>query len=236
MRSMVFGWVSRRKTALWGALVLVFAMVGTAGATAGAMLHLGVLNTSGATTTLRSGVNGAVLQVTNTNTSGTGVRGLGITVPTGRAPISVSSGAGKAANLNADKVDGKNAADFLAVNGKAAGLRTIYYTGGSSVNGVAGEYQYLEDACPAGMLPVGGSFSSMDGMITPVHFDFGDANFDGKPDGWGVAAYFDAADTLFVFATCVPATTAVVETSTAAGTTTERFTRAERLDGIRNSR
>jgi hypothetical protein len=81
-------------------------MVGTAGATAGVMLHLGVVNTASTTTTLSSAVNGTVLQVSNTNTSGgASARGLGVTVPAGRAPIRVNASAGKATNLDADKVE-----------------------------------------------------------------------------------------------------------------------------------
>jgi hypothetical protein len=63
---------------------------------------------------LSSGVNGSVLQVTNTNaTGGTSARGLAIAVPAGRAPIVVGATAGKATNLNADKLDGIDSTGFV---------------------------------------------------------------------------------------------------------------------------
>jgi hypothetical protein len=84
-------------------------------------LVLGAVNTASTTTTLKSAVNGSVLQITNTNAAGgTSARGLAITVPAGRAPLLVNSSAGKAPNLNADKLDGLDQAAFLRSTGKAA--------------------------------------------------------------------------------------------------------------------
>jgi hypothetical protein len=93
-------WLSRRKTALWGALVLVFAMTGTAGATAGAMLHLGVVNTRHATTTLTGSLSGPEMRITN-NGSGPA---LALKVDSNRPALSVSSKA-RVPNLNADRID-----------------------------------------------------------------------------------------------------------------------------------
>jgi hypothetical protein len=94
-------WMGRRKTALWGALVLTFAMVGTAGATAGAMLHLGVVNKSNTTTVLTGTATGPELRITN---NGTGPA-LALGVDSNRPAFSVSSTA-KIQKLNADKLDG----------------------------------------------------------------------------------------------------------------------------------
>src|SRR5689334_1137175 len=55
---------------------------------------------------------GAVLKLSNTAT-GIGNRGIDIAVPKNSAPISVNADAGKAVNLNADKLDGKTEEDFL---------------------------------------------------------------------------------------------------------------------------
>jgi hypothetical protein len=93
--------VGRRKNVLVMGIALVFATSGTAAA-AGFML--GVSNNTTTTTTLRSTVNGAALQVTNANSNGTAVRGVGITVPTNRPPLTVNSGV-KVRNLNVDKLD-----------------------------------------------------------------------------------------------------------------------------------
>ena len=93
-------WGTRRKTALWGALVLVFAMTGTAGATAGAMLHLGVVNTRHATTTLTGSLSGPEMRIIN-NGSGPA---LDLRVDSNRPALSVSSTA-RVPNLNADRLD-----------------------------------------------------------------------------------------------------------------------------------
>ncbi len=102
---------ARHRSVLVIAVVSVVASSGTAAAVS--YLVLGATNTSAATTTLKSGTNGAVLQLTNTNaTGGTSARGLSISVPAGRAPISVNATAGKATNLNADKLDGLDSTRF----------------------------------------------------------------------------------------------------------------------------
>jgi len=93
-------------------IVVVVALASSGTAAAVSYLVLGAINTAGATTTLKSGVNGAVLQLTNTNaTGGTNARGLGITVPAGRAPMTVNSGV-RVTNLNADKLDGLDQSAF----------------------------------------------------------------------------------------------------------------------------
>ena len=93
-------WASRRKTALWGALVLVFAMTGTAGATAGAMLHLGVVNTRNATTTLTGSTSGPEMRIIN-NGSGPA---LALGVDSNRPALSVNTTA-RIPRLNADRLD-----------------------------------------------------------------------------------------------------------------------------------
>ena len=56
---------------------------------------------------------GAVLKVVN-ETPGFAQRGIDITVPAGQTPINVNADAGKAGNLNADKLDGRDEEDFLS--------------------------------------------------------------------------------------------------------------------------
>lgn len=55
---------------------------------------------------------GAVLKVVN-DTGGFAQRGIDITVPAGQPPIAINADAGKASNLNADKLDGRSEEDFL---------------------------------------------------------------------------------------------------------------------------
>jgi len=105
------GQIVRRRTTV--AIALVIALTSSATAAAVSYMVLGATNTATATTTLRSAVNGAVLQLTSTNTTGgTSARGLGITVPAGRAPLTVNSTAGKATNLDVDKLDGLDSTRF----------------------------------------------------------------------------------------------------------------------------
>ena len=68
----------------------------------GARLELGKANSVNATTSLTATATGSAFSLKNL---GTGV-GLNITVNSGKSPITVSAGAGKATNLNADMVDG----------------------------------------------------------------------------------------------------------------------------------
>jgi hypothetical protein len=79
-----------------------------AGNGVGKALNLGVNNTVGAITKLVATTSSAALLVQN---SGTGP-GLQITVGAGKAPITVSAGAGKATNLNADMLDGVDSTGF----------------------------------------------------------------------------------------------------------------------------
>jgi hypothetical protein len=53
-----------------------------------------------------------MLQVTNTST-GSGAAGIGITVGANKAPLTVNANAGKATNLNADKLDGVDSTGFV---------------------------------------------------------------------------------------------------------------------------
>lgn len=106
-----FGFLAHHRVTIAVAVAVSIVSSGTVAAVS--YVVLGASNTAATTTTLKSAVNGAVLQVTNTNTAGgTSAKGIGITVPAGRAPISVNSTAGKATNLDADKLDGLDSTKF----------------------------------------------------------------------------------------------------------------------------
>lgn len=68
---------------------------------------------------MRGTADGPALQVTQQST-GAAASGVGVTVPSGKAPITVNSAAGKATNLNADRLDGQSANAFLGASGKAS--------------------------------------------------------------------------------------------------------------------
>src|SRR5689334_1490651 len=89
---------------------------------AAAKFILGGPNTAPSTTTIQMAGPGAVVSLQNTG-SGSTSAGLDIAVSAGRTPITVSPGAGKATNLDADSVDGHDASDF--VQGPAEGWHLI---------------------------------------------------------------------------------------------------------------
>lgn len=101
---------------------LFVALSGATYAATGGSLILGHGNSADAQTALTARLaHRSVLRVQNLST-GSGAFGLGIEVRAGRQPIHVNGVAGKAVNLNADKVDGKNAKDFLALSAPAGRL------------------------------------------------------------------------------------------------------------------
>jgi hypothetical protein len=98
----------RRKVTISVVMVaLTLGVVSSAFAANGGNFILGMLSNSATAVTrltMTGTANGSVLQLIQQST-GTGASGLGITVPAGKAPITVNSTAGKATNLNADKLD-----------------------------------------------------------------------------------------------------------------------------------
>jgi hypothetical protein len=91
-----------------GATVLVLTGAAFAGTGVGAVFNLGRTNTVNAQSTLKGATSHHNLQITNTGSG----HGLGITVGAGKAPITVNQSAGKATNLNADKLDGHDSSYF----------------------------------------------------------------------------------------------------------------------------
>ena len=95
-------------------LALIFGMASTALGANNDPFILGVLNnTATAITKLTGNVSGGpALQVVNNKTE-PGSRGLQVTVAANKPPIVVNASAGKAPNLNADKLDGKDSTGFV---------------------------------------------------------------------------------------------------------------------------
>jgi|SRR5215217_4270181 len=130
-------WVGRTTVFVVGLAVILAMVVGVASAAFGAngnnfIIGNGINDTTKniASLTSRLTMNGTAsapgLQVTQQST-GTTASGVGITVPTGKAPIKVNSGAGKATNLNADKLDGNEPGQLP---GSIASTNTISGTPG----------------------------------------------------------------------------------------------------------
>ena len=99
------------------AAVAVLVLSGTAafaGKGVGATFNLGKVNSVDAKSTLTGTTADPMLKITN---NGTGTA-LSLNVKAGVSPLLVNSST-LVANLNADQLDGKNASDFLPVDGKA---------------------------------------------------------------------------------------------------------------------
>ncbi len=116
------------------AAVAVLAVVAVgpaaAGSGLGALFNLGKSNVYSGTTTLSGTTTKPLLQVTN---KGTGA-GISITTKAATPPLKVSSSA-LVANLNADKLDGRHASDFVP----AAGQTQVSQSGfGWRENGLSG--------------------------------------------------------------------------------------------------
>jgi hypothetical protein len=80
-------------------------------------------NTATLKTGLIASIDDRALQVTNTN-SGVSAAALGLSVASGHPPLIVSSGAGKAPNLNADLLDSRDSTYFLPKTATCGLIRT----------------------------------------------------------------------------------------------------------------
>ena len=105
----------RFASAVFGLALILALVVGVASMALGANggnFILGQNNTASLLTKLTGQVpGGAALQVVNTRPEA-GSRGLQVSVAENRPPILVNATAGKATNLNADQLDGKDSTDF----------------------------------------------------------------------------------------------------------------------------
>jgi hypothetical protein len=109
------------RTALIAAVVSAVVASGAAVATT-QTFTLGTTNTVDAASTVTAGatgLNAKLLQLTN-NSTGSSATALGLTTPSSRPPMIVSSPA-KVANLNADKLDGTDSTGFVP----AAAVRRV---------------------------------------------------------------------------------------------------------------
>ena len=115
------------KGALVGAVTSSIVMISAsafAGTGIGAVFNLGKTNRVNAQTTLTGKVKGRSLQLTNTGSG----PALGITVRPGQSPLVVSAKAGKAVNLNADKLDGHDSSFFASTAFSASFANPVIMT------------------------------------------------------------------------------------------------------------
>ena len=151
-------WVGRATVFCVGlavTLALIFGAASTAFASNGNPWLLGNSNVATAITSLggRLGVDGPMVRITNNNTEGDAVdtddTALDLRVQSGEPPMWVNSDT-KVANLNADKLDGKNSTEFIS------GYQMV--EAATDLNLTDGKFKYAD--CPTGMEVVGGGASA----------------------------------------------------------------------------
>jgi len=116
MRTVLRALFSRRKftvLAVVGVLTLGTASTALAGSGVGGVFNLGKTNTVNAITKLVGSVIGASLVIDN-NSTDPAATALNLQVEPGKTPMKVNSDA-KVTNLNADRLDGKDPAEFSSV-------------------------------------------------------------------------------------------------------------------------
>ncbi len=113
-------WLAKGVALLGGfavGLALILGVATTAlAAVPGDPFELGQTNTINNALTKLAGSNAGTMLTVDNNSSASGARGLDLRVEPGKQPLNVNAEAGKAGNLNADEVDGKDA-DQIGVNG-----------------------------------------------------------------------------------------------------------------------
>jgi FlaG/FlaF family flagellin (archaellin) len=116
-------WMARATSTIVGLAIMVALVLGVAtaglGATGGNFI-LGNPNSAGAVSKLTANIAGPALQLVNQSTA-SGASALGLTVASGKPPLKVNSAAGKATNLNADRVDGLDSTSLTQARGDING-------------------------------------------------------------------------------------------------------------------
>ena len=182
----VFGKVMRvgRATVFaLGAAVVLAVVLGAATAALAAVpgdpLRLGQVNAINALTQLVGEKSGPMLRIDN---NGTGYA-LQLLVESRKPPLVVSADAGKATNLNADELDGKDASAFLASE-----IYTVSVTSNSIQPGFgSGATAY----CDAGDVAVSGGYRDINANLKIYLEQRVDERFDAEtgqtnPSGWQV--------------------------------------------------
>jgi hypothetical protein len=179
---------------LLGATALFVALGGTTYAANGGAFILGHANGATRQTRLSAPLNNPAFKVTN-KSAGAKAAGIGVTVAPGKAPIVVNAAAGKATNLNADLLDGLDAAAFF--RGREVVSNSIAGHASSNVNTID---------CPAGKLPVGGGGGAFGAIDTGANTGPRLTASVPTTTGWRVDAHaavgYAGVWSLFVYAVC----------------------------------
>lgn len=162
------------------AVVLGVSSTALAGTGVGAVFNLGQNNAVDALSRLVGSTTNSMLRIDN---NGTG-SALQLLVEPGRPPMTVNAGAGKAVNLNADKLDGNNSTAFLPSEIYEKSVSETIAAGGTSSNGQVN--------CDPGDIAVSGSYSKTLSVEATTERRI-DERFDVEtgqtnPGGWHVIA------------------------------------------------
>jgi hypothetical protein len=106
-------WGGGKATLLAVIVALTLAIVTPAMAATGGNFILGKINSATTFSRLSANIAGPAMQLFNTSTAAN-ARALDLVVDEGNSPMTVNSTAGKALNLDADKLDGRDSTTFMA--------------------------------------------------------------------------------------------------------------------------
>jgi hypothetical protein len=106
-------WGGGKATLLAVMVALTLAIVTPAMAATGGNFILGKINSATTFSRLSANIAGPAMQLFNTSTAAN-ARALDLVVDEGNSPMTVNSTAGKALNLDADKLDGRDSTTFMA--------------------------------------------------------------------------------------------------------------------------
>lgn len=147
-------WFGRVTSALVGLVIVGLAALGVSAtalaAVPGDPFKLGRLNAIDRLTSLTGTSSTALLKIDN---NGTGPA-LNLQVESGNPPLTVNATAGKATNLNADKLDGLDASAFLPAH---------VYSLTKTVDAPAEQETTASIECNAGDVAISGGFLGVDG-------------------------------------------------------------------------
>lgn len=157
-------------------LALFIAIGGTTYAATGGNFILGQPNSASSTTSLSAPVAGKALQVSNMNPTA-GATALGLNAASGHPALSVNTTA-KVANLNADRLDDKDANQFIQ------GTGSVIRRAGKAAPGQFIQLELpgndvfsLQYGCPSNLSQVGSvNFFNQAGAIANLFVDSGNAD------------------------------------------------------------
>jgi len=177
-------WVGRATVFLVGLAVILALTVGVistalAGTGVGARFDLGKTNTVNAVSKLVGSVAGPSLLIDN-NSTNAAATALDLQVEAGKTPMKVNATAGKATNLNADKLDGLDASQL----GGLSGVTQVEQQGG--VNDSV-DTKTTSATCPVGTVAIAGGGRTQ-GVFNAAALDESRRDF-GDPRTWVVRAH-----------------------------------------------